>query len=204
MGRKWTLSSRNTQEYLRKMEKQRQRFGLRKLTVGVASVLLGTTIVIGGSTVAHADSNSSVKPETGSSESASSSAVAIQSEKTVSLSNKQGDKAQNSEKSKSTAETTTLNSEQTQQPLTQDAVKEQKIQDGDSQVKHTEFTADKTDISSGDNITLTSIPMRLRRGMFTKLSFPKPVMALTQPTQMAMELIQLILVNSKVITGTEV
>ena len=195
MGRKWTLSSRNTQEYLRKMEKQRQRFGLRKLTVGVASVLLGTTIVIGGSTVAHADSNS---------ESASSSAVAIQSEKTVSLSNKQGDKAQNSEKSKSTAETTTLNSEQTQQPLTQDAVKEQKIQDGDSQVKHTEFTADKTDISSGDNITLTSIPMRLRRGMFTKLSFPKPVMALTQPTQMAMELIQLILVNSKVITGTEV
>lgn len=45
MGRKWTLSSRNTQEYLRKMEKQRQRFGLRKLTVGVASVLLGTTIL---------------------------------------------------------------------------------------------------------------------------------------------------------------
>ena len=49
------MSRNNAQEYLRKMEKQRQRFGLRKLSVGVASVLLGTTIIFGGSTVAHAD-----------------------------------------------------------------------------------------------------------------------------------------------------
>lgn len=173
MGRKWTLSSRNTQEYLRKMEKQRQRFGLRKLTVGVASVLLGTTIVIGGSTVAHADSNSPVKPETGSSESASSSAVAIQSEKTVSLSNKQGDNAQNSEKSKSTAETTTLNSDQTQQPLTQDAVKEQKNQDGDRQVKHTEFTADKTDINSGNDITFNFNTNEAKAGDIYKVVIPE-------------------------------
>lgn len=49
------MSKNNSREYLRKMEKQRQRFGLRKLSIGVASVLLGTTFLIGGSTVAHAD-----------------------------------------------------------------------------------------------------------------------------------------------------
>ncbi|WP_233446402.1 mucin-binding protein [Limosilactobacillus balticus] len=48
------MSKNNTQEYVRKMEPQRQRFGLRKLSVGVASVLLGTTFMVGG-TVAHAD-----------------------------------------------------------------------------------------------------------------------------------------------------
>ncbi|MCD7133120.1 LPXTG cell wall anchor domain-containing protein [Limosilactobacillus balticus] len=51
------MSKNNTQEYVRKMEQQRQRFGLRKLSIGVASVLLGTTFIIGGGTVAHADSN---------------------------------------------------------------------------------------------------------------------------------------------------
>ena len=37
------------------MGQQWQRFGLRKLSVGVVSVLLGTTFMVGG-TVAHADS----------------------------------------------------------------------------------------------------------------------------------------------------
>lgn len=49
------MSKNNAQEYVRKMEQQRQRFGLRKLSVGVASVLLGTTFMVGG-TVARADS----------------------------------------------------------------------------------------------------------------------------------------------------
>ena len=49
------MSKNNAQEYVRKMEPQRQRFGLRKLSVGVASVLLGTTFMVGG-TVAHANS----------------------------------------------------------------------------------------------------------------------------------------------------
>ncbi|WP_263863449.1 YSIRK-type signal peptide-containing protein [Limosilactobacillus reuteri] len=53
------MSKNNAQEYIRKMEPQRQRFGLRKLSVGVASVLLGTTFMVGGSTVAHADVNTS-------------------------------------------------------------------------------------------------------------------------------------------------
>ena len=53
------MSKNNAQEYVRKMEPQRQRFGLRKLSVGVASVLLVTTFMVGGSTVAHADVNTS-------------------------------------------------------------------------------------------------------------------------------------------------
>ncbi len=44
------------------MSQQKQRFALRKLTVGVASVLLGTTFFLGG--VAHADANSEVAEST--------------------------------------------------------------------------------------------------------------------------------------------
>lgn len=54
------MSKNNSQEYLRKMEQQRQHFGLRKLSVDVASVLLGITFVIGGGTVAHASDNDPV------------------------------------------------------------------------------------------------------------------------------------------------
>lgn len=42
------MSKNNSQELMRKMANKHQRFGLRKLTVGVASVLLGTTFMIGG------------------------------------------------------------------------------------------------------------------------------------------------------------
>lgn len=48
------MSKNNQQEMQKKMASQRQRFTLRKLSVGVASVLLGTTFLVGG-TVAHAD-----------------------------------------------------------------------------------------------------------------------------------------------------
>ena len=48
------LSKNNRQLINRMNAKQRQRFGLRKLTVGVASVLLGTTFFLGGE-VANAD-----------------------------------------------------------------------------------------------------------------------------------------------------
>ncbi|WP_267866589.1 YSIRK-type signal peptide-containing protein [Limosilactobacillus reuteri] len=57
------MSKNNAQEYVRKMEPQRQRFGLRKLSVGVASVLLGTTFMVGG-TVAHADSTPTTQEAT--------------------------------------------------------------------------------------------------------------------------------------------
>jgi hypothetical protein len=42
------LSKNNTSLYQKQHRDQRQRFGLRKLSVGVASVLLGTTFLIGG------------------------------------------------------------------------------------------------------------------------------------------------------------
>ncbi|QDR72595.1 YSIRK-type signal peptide-containing protein [Limosilactobacillus reuteri] len=50
------MSKNNAQEVQKKMTPQRQRFGIRKLSVGVASVLLGTTFLVGGN-VAHADSD---------------------------------------------------------------------------------------------------------------------------------------------------
>lgn len=47
----------NKQEYQRSHTQEQQRFGLRKLSIGVASVLLGTSIVVAGNTTAHASSN---------------------------------------------------------------------------------------------------------------------------------------------------
>ena len=45
------------------INKEQQRFGLRKLSIGVASVLLGTTVYFGlGGTVAHADSQVNTVP----------------------------------------------------------------------------------------------------------------------------------------------
>lgn len=41
---------------------QKQRFGLRKLSIDVASVLLGTTFLFGTTSVAHADSANAVDP----------------------------------------------------------------------------------------------------------------------------------------------
>lgn len=49
------LSKNNTQLRLERGALQRQRFGLRKLTIGVASVLLGTTFFIGGAQAATTD-----------------------------------------------------------------------------------------------------------------------------------------------------
>jgi hypothetical protein len=49
------MSKNNQNEYMKRMEPQRQRLALRKLTVGVASVLLGITFFVGG-TQADADS----------------------------------------------------------------------------------------------------------------------------------------------------
>ena len=43
---------------------QKQRFGLRKLSIGVASVLLGTTFLFGTMSVAHADSANAADPST--------------------------------------------------------------------------------------------------------------------------------------------
>lgn len=58
------MSKNNSQEMIRKMARQHQRFGLRKLSVGLASVLLGTSFIFGGSLVAHADASSLATTDT--------------------------------------------------------------------------------------------------------------------------------------------
>lgn len=70
------VSKNNKQLYINKMQQQKQRFGIRKLTVGVASVLLGTTIFIGNQ-VAHADTtNNSINNEEITAFTANNSSVA--------------------------------------------------------------------------------------------------------------------------------
>lgn len=56
------LSKNNLQLLTERNAQQHQRFGIRKLTIGVASVLLGTTFLMGG--VVHADTNGFSTAET--------------------------------------------------------------------------------------------------------------------------------------------
>ena len=56
------LSKNNVKMLTEKNVNKRQRFGLRKLTVGVASVLLGTTFFM-GTQVAQADTSASSSTE---------------------------------------------------------------------------------------------------------------------------------------------
>ena len=97
------MSKNNAQEYVRKMEQQQQRFGLRKLSVGVASVLLGTTFMVGG-TVAHADSTPTMEEAT----TANTDITQL-----VSTSVVQADKQTNEEQN--AAENTSSNSQKEQQ-----------------------------------------------------------------------------------------
>ncbi|WP_295745554.1 YSIRK-type signal peptide-containing protein [uncultured Limosilactobacillus sp.] len=58
------MGKNNLQIVRRKTVSQRQRFGLRKLGVGVASVMLGVTFFAGQGLVAHADSNTTTDQAT--------------------------------------------------------------------------------------------------------------------------------------------
>lgn len=49
------MSKNNVKEYVQKMQPQHQRYTLKKLTVGVASVLIGTTTYLASSDAVHAD-----------------------------------------------------------------------------------------------------------------------------------------------------
>lgn len=51
------LSSNNKNEFLKKQVTQRQKFTIKKLTVGVASVLIGFMFMWGGANTASADTN---------------------------------------------------------------------------------------------------------------------------------------------------
>lgn len=51
------VSKNNTKYLIEKNANKQQRFGLRKLSIGVASVLLGTTFFIGATTNVQANTN---------------------------------------------------------------------------------------------------------------------------------------------------
>ena len=51
----FNMSKNNVKEYVQKMQPQHQRYTLKKLTVGVASVLIGTTTYLASSDAVHAD-----------------------------------------------------------------------------------------------------------------------------------------------------
>lgn len=81
------MVSKNNLEVLRQhtREHEHQRFGLRKLTVGVASVLLGTTFYLGMNSIAHADT---VNTDNNSTEEVTSNTqVSEQTNQTLNLSN---------------------------------------------------------------------------------------------------------------------
>lgn len=80
------LSSDNRQEMIKKMHVKNQHFALRKLSLGVASVLVGLTLT-GYNVVAHADTNNPSASEQTQSTSASSTSgttAVLQSQPTVS------------------------------------------------------------------------------------------------------------------------
>lgn len=134
------MSKNNAQEYVRKMEQQRQRFGLRKLSIGVASVLLGTTFMVGGSTVAHADSTPAptvTVSSTTSEESQSASQQAaneVHEKATTSESVSTNAANQNDSQSKSALGSQTSGS---QQPVITNQLKESKAAEPTKQVTAT-------------------------------------------------------------------
>lgn len=51
------MTSKKNRNLTRNLADEKQRFGIRKFSVGVASVLLGTSLMFGANTqIAHADS----------------------------------------------------------------------------------------------------------------------------------------------------
>ncbi len=136
------MSRNNAQEYLRKMEKQRQRFGLRKLSVGVASVLLGTTIIFGGSTVAHADEISQAQNTSNVQTKTTEQNVQDQKEQTEAGQNNQ-DKGITTQDSTKEAETVEVKTNLQKDSSNQGSTKQNK-----SEVKTNTLSLPKTDDKS--------------------------------------------------------
>lgn len=94
------MVSRNNTKLLDRqlLIKQAQRFGLRKTTVGLASVLLGTTFFMGGQSVAHADAESvSVSGSNSVPTETTNQAVGFQSEASVQNNGQRGVQVQNTQ-----------------------------------------------------------------------------------------------------------
>lgn len=93
------VSRNNTKLLDRQLSiKQSQRFGLRKTTVGLASVLLGTTFFMGGQSVAHADAESvSVSGSNSAPTETTNQAAGFQSEASVQNNGQSGVQVQNTQ-----------------------------------------------------------------------------------------------------------
>ncbi len=107
------LSKKNIQMMIRKGQPQKQRFGLRKLSIGVASVLLGLTFI--GASSASADETVNQEGQAVQTELATSQPVEI----TGSESARQPDNDEVA--SSSTAEATPVSSEATSQVVADSA-----------------------------------------------------------------------------------
>lgn len=77
------VSKNNTKYLIEKNANKQQRFGLRKLSIGVASVLLGTTFFIGATTNVQADANVTNQVKSQSVELSNNSANPIPNKKAV-------------------------------------------------------------------------------------------------------------------------
>ena len=77
------VSKNNTKYSIEKNANKQQRFGLRKLSIGVASVLLGTTFFIGATTNVQADANVTNQVKSQSVELSNNSANPIPNKKAV-------------------------------------------------------------------------------------------------------------------------
>lgn len=77
------VSKNNTKCLIEKNANKQQRFGLRKLSIGVASVLLGTTFFIGATTNVQADANVTNQVKSQSVELSNNSANPISNKKVV-------------------------------------------------------------------------------------------------------------------------
>lgn len=159
------MSKNNVQEYVRKMEPQRQRFGLRKLSVGVASVLLGTTFMVGG-TVAHANMTSTTSTVATSSTTSDESQSASQqvanevNEKATTLESVSTNAAnQNGSQSKSALGSQTSGS---QQPVITNQLKESKTVTPAKQVSailsiydYDDIDPNTPDVNGGNGVAFT-------------------------------------------------
>ncbi|WP_050755776.1 pectate lyase-like adhesive domain-containing protein [Limosilactobacillus coleohominis] len=113
------LSSNNQNEYLRKQEPKKQRFAIKKLTVGVASVLIGFTFM-GLNASANTNTNTTTTPagqETAATNDGNSTASNTDQEQPVDQPTTNGDQ-QNTNRGQETTDAATLKQETNDQQVT--------------------------------------------------------------------------------------
>lgn len=117
------MSKNNSQEIMRKMAKQHQRFGLRKLSVGVASVLLGTTFIFGSGLVAHADETTAVVDNTAETQQTSTSVASSSDQDGASAASSQSSSTANVAQSEATPAVNVQNNKKTNNAAVNDGAK---------------------------------------------------------------------------------